>query len=93
MNGMARQRATIYLDEDIRAATKLAAAARKTSESDVVEEALRQFLRTEEGVRARSEILEMMERVWARSTLSEDEAMALANEELHAMRAERDEQA
>jgi hypothetical protein len=35
----------------------------------------------------------MMERVWTRSTLTEDEAMQLANEELHAMRAERDQQA
>ncbi|MGD0834536.1 MAG: hypothetical protein ABSA40_08970 [Candidatus Dormibacteria bacterium] len=90
---MARQRATIYLDEDIRAATKLAAAARKMSESDVVEAALRQYLQTDEGVKARSDILEMMERVWTRSTLTEDEAMQLANEELHAMRAERDQQA
>lgn len=92
-DGMARERATIYLDADIRAATKLAAAARKTSESDVVEEALRQYLQTDEGVKARAEILEIMERVWARSTLTEDEAVAIANEELHAMRAEQDQQA
>lgn len=86
---MAKQKSTYYLTEDIRAATKLAAVAGNRSESDVVEEALRRYLRTPEAERGLDAIRELMDRVSARSALSEDEAMGIANEELHAMRAAR----
>jgi len=47
-------------------------------DSDVVEEALRAYLG-----------LNVVERVWARSNLSEDEAMRLAVAETHAARRQR----
>jgi hypothetical protein len=89
---MARQKSTYYLAEDVRTATKVAAVAGHRSESAVVEEALRRYLQSDEAEIARESIRALMDRVSARSTLSEDEAMKIANEELHAMRAERDRQ-
>ena len=86
---MAKQKSTYYLTEDVRAATKVAAVAGKRSESDVVEEALRRYLRSDDAARELQAVREVMDRVSARSNLSEEEAMQLANEELHAMRAER----
>lgn len=96
---MAKERATIYLDADIRTATKVAAAAGHKSESEVVEEALRKYLQTDEQARARESMRELFARLEKRQEddpslrLTDEEAMAIANEELHAMRAERDRQA
>jgi len=86
---MSRQKATIYLDPEIRAATKLAAVSGHKSESDIVEEALRRYLRTDEAARGREELRELMDRVSARFDLGEDEATALAVDEVRAHRAER----
>lgn len=86
---MAKQKSTYYLTEDVRAATKVAAVAGKRSESDVVEEALRRYLRSDDAARDLQSVREVMDRVSARFNLSEDEAMQFANDELHAMRAER----
>lgn len=90
IRAMARQKSTYYLAEDIRTATKVAAVAGHRSESDVVEEALRRYLQTDEAERARESLRALMDRVASRSNLSEEEAMRIANEELHAMRTERD---
>ncbi len=68
---MPRKKTTVYLDEDVLRATKVAAARQGKREYEVVEEALRRYLG-----------LELLERVWSRSDLSEEEAMALAYEEL-----------
>lgn len=87
---MARQKSTYYLAEDIRTATKVAAVAGHRSESDVVEDALRSYLQTDEAERERESLRALMDRVAARSNLSEEEAMRVANEELRAMRTERD---
>ena len=86
---MAKQKSTYYLTEDIRTATKVAAVAGNRSESDVVEEALRRYLRTPEAESGLESIRELMDRVSARSALAEEDAMRIANEELHAMRAAR----
>ncbi|GAC1336947.1 MAG: hypothetical protein NVSMB29_00550 [Candidatus Dormibacteria bacterium] len=86
---MAREKATIYLDSDIRAATKLAAVTGRTSESDIVEEALRRYLRSDDAARGREELRELMDRVSARFDMSEDDAMALAVGEVRAHRAEK----
>jgi hypothetical protein len=75
---MARTKATVYLDPDVLRATRVHAARKGKRDSDVVEEALRQYL----GLAA-------VDRIRSRSDLDEDEAMRLAYEELHAMRRER----
>jgi hypothetical protein len=75
---MAKRKATFYVDEDVLRATRVRAARGDQRDSDVVEQALRAFLG-----------FDLVERIWARSDLSEGEAMELAVDEIHAMRSER----
>ena len=72
---MARSKATVYLDPDVLRATRIRAARTGKRDSDVVEEALREYLG-----------LVVVDRVRARSDLTDDEAMALAYEQLRAER-------
>jgi hypothetical protein len=74
---MARRKTTVYLDEDVLRASRVLAARTGQHEYEIVNAALRSFL----GLAA-------VERVWARSHLSEQEASALASSELRAMREE-----
>lgn len=78
MWSMARAKATVYLDPEVLRATRVAAARTGKRDSDVVEEALREYLG-----------LAVIDRIRSRSDLGEDEAMRLAYEELHAMRREK----
>ena len=78
MSNATKRKVTLYLDEDVLRAARVRAARTDKRDSEVVEDALRSYLG-----------FEAVERVWARSTLSEDEAMALAVAETHAVRAER----
>ena len=73
-----KKKVTFYLDEDVLRAARVRAARSDRRDSDIVEEALRAYLG-----------FNVVERVWARSDLGEDEAMKLAVSELHAMRDEK----
>lgn len=75
---MARAKTTIYLDPQVLRATRVAAARAGKRDSDVVEDALREYLG-----------LAVIERIRSRSDLDANEAMELAYDELHAMRRER----
>ena len=75
---MAKRKATFYVDEEVLRAARVRAARSDQRDSDVVEQALRAFLG-----------FDVVERIWARSDLSEDEAMQLAVSEIHAMRDEK----
>jgi uncharacterized protein (DUF169 family) len=74
---MARRKTTVYLDEDIVRASRVLAARTGQHEYEIVNAALRSFL----GLAA-------VERVWARSPLTDEQAAALAYSELRAMRRE-----
>ncbi len=79
---MAKEKTTLYLDEDVLRQTEAAAAGSGRDESEVVEEALRRYLG-----------LEVVDQVWARNAenaLDPDEALELAYAELRAARAEPD---
>lgn len=78
MPSSTRKKVTLYLDEDVLRAARVQAARTDKRDSEVVEDALRAYLG-----------FDVLERVWARSNLSEDEAMALAVAETHAARAGR----
>ena len=75
---MARTKATVYLDPEVLRAARIRAARTGKRDSDVVEEALRQHLG-----------LAGVDRMRSAADLDPDEAMRLANEELHALRRER----
>lgn len=70
-----RKKATVYLEPDLLRAAKVWAARTGRKDYEVLEEALRSYLG-----------LGVIGNVWSRSDLSEEEALQLANEEIHASR-------
>jgi len=72
---MMRRKTTIYVEDELLRAAKIAAARTGKHDYQVVEEALRAYLG-----------LELLERVGTRSTLTEGEALDLAYQELHQSR-------
>jgi hypothetical protein len=73
-----KRKVTFYLPEDLLRAARVRAARDDRRDSEIVEEALRTYLG-----------FDVVERVWARGDLDEDEAMQLAVSEIHAMRDEK----
>lgn len=75
---MARVKTTVYIDERLRRAAKQAAARSGVHEYEVFESALKEYLGWS-----------ILDDLWSRNLgLTEDEAMRLAYDELHAHRAE-----
>jgi hypothetical protein len=73
-----KKKVTLYVDADVMRAARVRAARTDRRDSDVVEEALRAFLG-----------FDVLATVWAGSDLGEDEAMSIAVEATHEVRAER----
>jgi hypothetical protein len=88
---MGRRKTTMYVDEDVLTATKVLAAGRGDSESQVVEDALRAYLDAGRLEVAREELQALMDRLRlaGRGDLDDDQAMAIAVEEVRAVRASR----
>ena len=72
---MPKQRTTVTLDERVLRAVRVKAARTGRRDSEVIEDALRRDLG-----------LELLERIWERGNLDEDEALGLAVEEQHRAR-------
>lgn len=72
---MAKVRTTLTIDDSVMKAVKIRAARTGRGDSEVIEEALRRDLG-----------LDLLERLWERNKLSEDEATALAVEAQHKTR-------
>jgi len=70
-----KRKTTVYLEDGLLRALKVAAARSGQREYQVVEQALRSFLG-----------MELLDKVGSRSSLSEKEALALAYGELHRSR-------
>jgi hypothetical protein len=75
---MAKVRTTLTIDETVLRAVKVMAARSGKGDSEVIEEALRRELG-----------LDLLERLWERNKLPEEEAVALAVEAQHANRRRR----
>jgi hypothetical protein len=75
---MAKVRTTLTIDESVMRAVKVRAARTGRGDSEVIEEALRRDLG-----------LDLLERLWERNKLSEEEATALAVEAQHKTRRRR----
>jgi len=71
-------RTTLTIDEEVLRALKVRAARTGKGDSELIEEALRRDLG-----------LDLIDRLWARSRLSEDEAIELAVEAQHSTRKRR----
>lgn len=75
---MPKVRTTVSLDEDVLRSVKVRAARQGKGDSQVIEESLRRDLG-----------LDLLERLWAKNKMSEDEAMRLAVEAQHSTRPRR----
>lgn len=75
---MSKVRTTVTLDEEVLRAVKVRAARTGRGDSEVIEEALRRDLG-----------LDLLERLWGKSRLSEEEATKLAVEAQHGSRRRR----
>ncbi len=75
---MPKTRTTLTIDEDVLRAVKLRAASSGRGDSEVIEDALRAHLG-----------LDFLEAMWAKASLGEDEAVALAVEAQHETRRRR----
>ncbi len=75
---MAKTRTTLTVDETVLRAVKVRAARTGKGDSEVIEEALRAQLG-----------LDLLDRLWKRNDMSEQEALALAVEAQHATRRRR----
>lgn len=72
---MTKVRTTLTIDEDVLRAVKIQAARTAQGDSEVIEAALRRDLG-----------FDLLDRLWARDQLSEQDAMVLAVEAQHATR-------
>jgi hypothetical protein len=72
---MTKTRTTLTIDEDVLRAVKVRAARTGKGDGEVIEDALRRDLG-----------LDLLDRLWARNDLTEDEAADLAVEAQHATR-------
>lgn len=72
---MPKVRTTLTVDEDVMRAVKIAAARTGKGDSQVIEEALRRDLG-----------LDLLNRIWARNQMSEEDALDLAVEAQHSTR-------
>lgn len=75
---MAKVRTTLTIDEEVLRAVKVRAARTGKGDSEVIEEALRRELG-----------LDLLERLWQREDVGEEEALALAVEAQHKTRPRR----
>jgi hypothetical protein len=75
---MAKVRTTLTIDEEVLRAVKVRSARTGKGDSEVIEEALRRELG-----------FDLLEQLWQRNDLSEDEAVALAVEAQHKTRRRR----
>lgn len=87
---MAREKMTIYLEPDLLTATKMLAASSGRRVYEVIEDALRAYMSSDEAGAGRREFRAMLDR-WTQQggDLDEDEAIGLAMREVHAYRRER----
>jgi hypothetical protein len=83
-----RRKTTFYLDADVLTAAKVLAAATDRSESQVVEEALRTYLKQGQAAVARRQLAALLDRLAERADLSDQKALGLAYDELRASRSE-----
>lgn len=84
-----RKKTTVYLDPTLLRAAKVVAASTGRHDYEVLEDALRQYLATQDVNGAGNMLRSLLDHVAQRSTVTDDEALQLAHEELHTMRQER----
>lgn len=93
MGAVPRKKTTIYLEPDLLTATKTLAASSGRREYEVIEDALRAYMRSDEAAAGRRELRAMLDRWSQQDTgLDESEAIELATREVRAYRSEQSEE-
>jgi hypothetical protein len=89
MGLMARKKTTIYLEPELLTATKTLAASSGRREYEVIEDALRAYMRSDAATAGRRELRAMLDR-WSEQDTGLDEGVAieLATREVHTYRSE-----
>lgn len=81
-----RKKTTIYVDPELLRAAKVLAASTGRHEYEVHEEALRRYLRDAAVSTSRDALRDLLDQVAPRADLDDEEALHLANAELHEAR-------
>lgn len=81
-----RKKTTVYLDPELLRAVKIVAASSGRHDYEVLEDAVRQYLRTSQTEASRQELRELLDRLGQQQPVSDEEALELAYAELHTAR-------
>ena len=81
-----RKKTTVYLDPELLRAVKVVAASSGRHDYEILEDAVRQYLHTAQAEASRQELRELLDQLGGQNTMSDEEALKLAYDELHAVR-------
>ena len=81
-----RKKTTVYLDPELLRAVKGVAASSGRHDYEVLEDAVRQYLHTAQAEASGKELRELLDQLGGQDALSDEEALKLAYDELHAAR-------
>jgi hypothetical protein len=81
-----RKKTTVYLDPELLRAVKVVAASSGRHDYEVLEDAVHQYLHTGQAEASRQELCELLDQLGGPDALSDEEALKLAYDELHAAR-------
>ena len=81
-----RKKTTVYLDPELLRAVKVVAASRGRHDYEILEDAVRQYLHTAQAEANRQELRELLDQLAVQEAVSDEEALKLAYDELHAAR-------
>jgi hypothetical protein len=86
---VARKKTTVYLEDDLLTAVKVLAASSGRHDYEVVEDALRLYMRHRDVASGRERLRELLDRVADRGGMSDEQSMSVAYEELKSHRRSR----
>ncbi len=81
-----RKKTTVYLDPELLRAVKVVAASSGRHDYEILEDAVRQYLRTAPVETSRQELRDLLDQLGEQNAMSDEEAVSLAYTELHAAR-------
>lgn len=86
---MTRRKTTVYIDDELLTATRVLAASTGRHDYEIVEQALRMYMRDPDVAQTRQELTGLLDRVAATAPSDGDgDRLAEATDEVHAMRRE-----
>ena len=83
---ISRKKTTVYLDPELLRAIKVVATSRGRHDYEILEDAVRQYLHTAQAEASRKELRELLDQLAGQNAVSDEEALKLAYDELHAAR-------